>query len=301
MALTAHTDASISAVAKSTQTIRKWHLPLSPLAFAGLQLIFVIGLPRSGTTLVNTFIKEHAEVLGLLDADRLSATDEWAPASAYAYGGSKSCLGPMCGEQENSYLHLADYDHARWNCTLYAERALWVAQKAPRATPSGEAWRFVQKHPANLLRPAWLAQSCADIGVRATFVEVERSAADWNNDDVSCTGSCRDAVINNSRACMNASHIHVAPNTYVVRFEDFGTLATWRNLEAWLNLSRIEVAFRDKLAPIYSHNGRQLVLHGNAGHGVNNTTFTVFMGFILMRCPAQPDKQQWKKLLGDKM
>ena len=69
-------------------------------------IVFVTGLPCSGTTLVDQFLGLHPEVLPLWSLDKASlmpwqhvnpsSTHEWSPPGSRPYGGSGNCLDNMC-------------------------------------------------------------------------------------------------------------------------------------------------------------------------------------------------------------
>lgn len=287
------------------------HPPNSPShpsrLYAGLHIIFVAGLPRSGTTLVGAFIKLHAEVLGLLTADGLhgsTVNEEWSPiGSIRDFGGSADCLDPMCSAATNlSYLSSgADADHVRWQCEPYAERALHIADEVGRRPPQGKKWSFLQKHPATLLRQTRLAQSCASIGVTASFVQVERAGEDWEPVQ-GCEGECRTRIVRNSRACLDAARQNAAPSTYFVRFERFGDARMWEEMERALRLSHLRVEVRpgfpagyrpaEQPAPtsLYhspaAQHGRRA--HLRLGTGGSNQSFAVYRGFLEAKCTRGP-------------
>ena len=196
-----------------------------------LRLIFVQGLPRSGTTLVTDFISRHAEVDLMFNSHRAhpwdKATDEFEPVGAKEYGGSSGCLNPMCGE--GGYAGRATHDAARWNCKAYVTQAQM----------QGANGTFVVKHPAMLLGGSMLAESCASIGVSTSFVRVTRSAAQWEGHRYGCTGKCRDKIISNTEHCLAIADEHKAPSTMTVKFEDFDQLSMWRALEEHLDIEQV--------------------------------------------------------------
>jgi hypothetical protein len=206
-----------------------------------LRLIFVQGLPRSGTTLVTDFIRRHAEVDLMFNSHRAhpsdTDTDEFAPVGAKDYGGSKDCLSPMCGE--GGYAGRFTHDAARWNCKAYVTQAQM----------QGANGTFVVKHPAMLLGGSMLAESCASIGVSARFVRVTRAAAQWEGLKYGCTGKCRSKIISNTERCLAIADEHKAPSTKTVKFEDFDQLSMWRALEDHLNIERIAVVMKPGKAP----------------------------------------------------
>ena len=196
-----------------------------------LRLIFVQGLPRSGTTLVTDFISRHAEVDLMFNSHRAHPwdkyTDEFEPVGALDYGSSHGCLSQMCGK--GGYASRFTHDAARWDCSAY------VAQ----ARKQGANKTFVAKHPAMLLGGSILAESCASIGVSASFVRVTHLASQWEGHTYGCTGKCRNAIISNSEHCLAIADEHKAPSTKTVKFEDFDQLSMWRALEDHLNIEQV--------------------------------------------------------------
>ena len=212
------------------------------LAKHSIELIFVVGLPRSGTTLLTLFLKEHAGVKGLLSADGIgSATEEWMPRGSLSYGGSRGCLSAMCADKSDAYTSRAQRDMHRWNCSAYVARAKDVASKVGWNT---SRLAFVAKHPATLLGTGRLEASCAAQGVRASFVEVSRSAAEWESNKLPCDGACRDSIVRNTAYCYAVARKTWATHMLSVRFEDFDKLATWRSIEMFLQLEPIAVHFQ---------------------------------------------------------
>lgn len=287
------------------------HIALSPKpcfnatpivgALPRLELIFVQGLPRSGTTLVTRFIEMHDEVLGVaryapgIQRD----ADEYCPGGSLAYSGSRECLTLMCGAQNNSYVHRVAADHRRFDCRPYAERAVEVANAS--GIPDASGLRFVVKHPALMLGSARLLASCAALGVRTRFVEVTREAHEWYSDLFPCTGTCRDAILDNTARCERLSGVNRARDTHRIRFEWFGHVSVWRSLEEWLQLASIAIDVQNgkptkphtastKPIPVHSAHPhaplrRRLVIHGN-DRGVNQS-FTVYLGYLDRVCAAQ--------------
>ena len=208
-----------------------------------IELIFVVGLPRSGTTLLTLFLKEHAGVKGLLSADGIgSVTEEWEPLGSMSYGGSYNCLSDMCSDESKSYASdRAHRDVHRWNCSAYAARAKHVASKVGW---SASRLAFVAKHPAMLLGTGRLEASCAALGVRASFVEVSTSAAEWESNKLPCYGACRDNIVRYTDYCYAVARKMWAKTMLSVRFEDYDKLATWRSIEKFVQLEPIAVYFQ---------------------------------------------------------
>ena len=241
--------AAVAAVATVARLPKEQHGPMVQpdqhyvsLASEGgaLRLIFVQGLPRSGTTLVTDFIRRHAEVDLMFDNKnhyRNTRNDEFAPVGATGYGGSRDCLNRMCGE--GGYASNFTHDAARWNCNAY------VAQ----AQKQGANKTLVVKHPAMLLGGSMLAESCASIGVSASFVRVTHLASQWEGLKKGCTGKCRSKIISNTERCLAIADEHKAPSTQTVKFEDFDQLSMWRALEDHLNIEQIAVVMKPGKAP----------------------------------------------------
>ena len=234
-----------------------------------VHLIFVLGLPRSGTTLVTEFILNHPEVVGLLlnstgltDSSGESTTDEYAPYGAEPYRGSRECLQRMCGPESDAYVNRAAEDIHRWDCNAYASKA--ISQAGDLNDFSGqETLTFLAKHPAMFVGSSYLAKSCAAIGVKASFVAVYRSPYQWEADSQivpgknKCAGPCRDAIVRNTARCYHAAEQTWVPGTVSVRFEDFDQLSTWRAIEQALQLKqvlfRLWVPCRPRRPPCLPH------------------------------------------------
>ena len=219
-----------------------------------IHLIFILGLPRSGTTLLTDFILDHPDVLDMLSnssSGRIletstgeSATDEYEPYGSQPYRGSRRCLQGMCGPESDSYVNRAVEDIHRWDCNAYVSQAM--AQAGDLKDGSGqETLTFVAKHPAMFVGSSYLAKSCAAIGVKASFVAVYRSPYQWEADSQivpgknKCAGPCRDAIVRNTARCYRAAEQTWVPGTVSVRFEDFGLLSSWRAIEQALQLKPV--------------------------------------------------------------
>ena len=79
-----------------------------------MHLIFLTGLPRSGTTLLAEFISLHSEVHFNTNHGGTSIM-EYVPDGAIPYGGSAGCLSPMCV----AYVKKRHVDFARHNVSKY--------------------------------------------------------------------------------------------------------------------------------------------------------------------------------------
>ena len=79
-----------------------------------MHLIFLTGLPRSGTTLLAEFISLHSEVHFNTNHGGTSIM-EYVPYGAIPYGGSAECLSRMCV----AYANKRHVDFARHNVSKY--------------------------------------------------------------------------------------------------------------------------------------------------------------------------------------
>ena len=253
--------------------------------FSQLHIIFVMGLPHSGTTLVTDFLQRHPEVAGVLESHKQSDIGaeimEFGPNGSLHYGGAVNCLEGMCGAAANSYVSRADQDSHRWDCIGYAQGAQQMA--GSRLRTAADRLIFVAKHPALLLRSALLAESCATHDVKTSFVEVSYSSVQWEGPEskynYSCTENCRAAIISNTARCYDSALQYWAPRTHTVHFEAFGHAATWRDLELALELRPVEVLIRDGF-PHLSFGSREL--HNSS------SSFTVYTGYLQRRCTSGP-------------
>ena len=165
------------------------------------RIIFVAGLPRSGTTLLEVFMGEHGDNAVVPLASTGAATNEYRPDGSLDYGGSSHCLTDMCGA--NGYVTKAHRDHTRHDCAAYVDRARAVRHSHPELHNSTLA---LSKDPGVTLSIAELSSSCKQIGVRALFVVVVRSPFQWeasgSHGDNPCSGTCREHIIDGWSRCM---------------------------------------------------------------------------------------------------
>lgn len=95
-------------------------------------LLFVTGLPRSGTTLLEIFLSKHGQYmlpLALTGTEHERDTQEFWPPGGEDYGGSFDCLQPMCGPY--GYVSRAHQDAYHHDCSHYVERARAVRRERP--------------------------------------------------------------------------------------------------------------------------------------------------------------------------
>ena len=165
------------------------------------RILFVAGLPRSGTTLLEVFLGVHGDNAVVPLANTRAATNEYRPEGSLIYGGSHHCLRDMCGA--NGYVTKAHRDHARHDCAAYVDRARAVRLSHPELH---NATLALSKDPGLTLSIAELSSSCEQIGVRAVFVVVVRSPFQWeasgSHDDYPCSGTCRENIIDGWSRCM---------------------------------------------------------------------------------------------------
>ena len=275
--------------------------PLAP-PWKPRRILFVTGLPRSGTTLLEVFLEKHTSDLMIPLASSRADTKEYWPEGGMDYGGSGECLTRFCGQ--HGYVTQAHRDHVHHNCQAYVERAREV-RKSRSDWSDREGELPMAKHPGLTVGIAELAASCEAIGIEPLFIVTVVSPLQWGHGgqrDEDCGGDCRHHIIHSWNRCFEkVDSVRSWDNVMLVRMEDYGQEATWRRVEAFLGLSRINIFFHsgktagrrlqgiDGSATAYGADvhgedetvraaQRHLIMHG-AG-----SDFTVYTGYLEPIC-----------------
>ncbi|KAL1498603.1 hypothetical protein AB1Y20_013918 [Prymnesium parvum] len=267
------------------------------------RLLVVTGFPRSGTTLIETFLAKHGGILPIYNLGETTFREYEPYGSVHEYGGSLNCLTGMCGS--DGYVSWADDDKARYNCWSYIERAKHIKHRCAADGACGgrefdDKWLPMAKHPALIVLVEELHRSCARVGVEITFLVTVRNPLNWGHGgdiDYSCTGDCRHEIVENWVRCVGRlkAALHL-PNVMAVRYEDMGQEQTWRQIERLLGLDAIPITIlpgkhvpggrrelvEGQSAVQEAGQHRRLVIEG--GHSDASSSFVILLGYIEEQC-----------------
>ena len=188
-----------------------------------MHLIFLTGLPRSGTTLLAEFISLHSEVYFNTNHGGTSIM-EYVPDGAIPYGGSAGCLSPMCV----AYVKKRHVDFARHNVSKYV---------------STNHSTIAIKDEAVMLNLKNIHRHCLHMSIRCSFLMTMMKLNHWQVPEFGCGNQCRKSIMVNGQRCYDISR---SENVSVMQidFHSFGDVKTWRNIESYLDLSPIAIGMR---------------------------------------------------------
>ena len=237
-----------------------------------VRLLFVSGLPRSGTTLVESFVTSHAGTVSLAgkDGNAKKPTHEWRPRGSLDYGGSTNCLLDMCGEYLSGDSRR---DVRRWDIAAYLKRGREVMRWRTHAADGADGVLLVVKDPALMLLIPQLRRACAVARAHCSFLMVSREPEHWKYSKYPCAGPCRQMIVSNAERCyhrlsstaLNASDVHV------VRYEALNQVDTWRAAERWLRLPPVSISFVGTAPPPARARRRRRLMFHKARAGVDST------------------------------
>lgn len=189
-----------------------------------MHLIFLSGLPHSGTTLLARFLALHPEIYVMAEWNTSAwsnKTMEWRPNGALQYGGSGACLANMCGK----YLENSTHDVARTTVEHYVAAARRVRRKT-----------VVFKDPATMLVSGRLQDQCTRLAIHCSFIQTVIDLWHWQVPRFGC-GYCRSQILAYGSQCYERA-ANQTGSRLLVNFTRLNRPTTWRNIESYLGLSR---------------------------------------------------------------
>ena len=236
-------------------------------AMAKERVLFISGVPRSGTSLFTRFLQLHEAETELRTNTRMANTLEFRPSGAKSYGGSERCLAGMAAYARGP----RKTDFARHDAKLYA-----LGNESEKMTAI--------KDPGNLLSIGEQQASCERNGFDCWFLLVYASPFEWESNKISCEPNdrCRKDVVKHwveihREALANRGNASVR----AVSLDAAASTPTYEAIETWLGLTTT-VPLR-----LVKASRRRLVLHGN-GLQVNNDTKELIVeeDHLAHRCEA---------------